>query len=399
MINSCIFTIIAPNYLGQALTLKNSLQKYSSDIDFKIILVSDKKVSVDESLESSIIYSSDIEIDNYQKVCFSYNILEHCTNIKPACFKFFLNSYDFIYYIDPDIYFYQSPISINDLFGNMDVLITPHSLTPILDDFQPTELEFLRTGTFNLGFLGIKTSPRVKGFLDWWASRTEEFGINETNSGLFVDQKWMDLAPCFFDFVHISRHPGLNVGYWNLHERKITYKQNVYHVGNAPLIFFHFSGLDPKNFQKISKHQSRFFIETSEDIFNMFKDYSDKLLLNSDNPLKDLVPYSVFDNGVEITELARKYFWKHSYRYSTKGLFSAKGQLFNDCKQMRLLSKISLKNTNFGSQSDLSKFSLQIKTIEFILNLIKFLLGPVRFYLLKKYILQRFSLLTNFYKW
>jgi hypothetical protein len=131
----------------------------------------------------------------------------------------------------------------------------------------------------------------------------------------------------------------------------------------------------------------------------MFKAYSDKLLLNSDNPLKDLVPYSVFDNGVEITELARKYFWKQSLRYSTKDLFSARGQLFKDCKQMRLLSKIASKKTNFGSQSDLSKFSFQIKTIEFILNLIKFILGPVRFYLLKKYILQRFSLLTNFYKW
>jgi hypothetical protein len=399
MAKNCIFTIVAPNYLGQALTLKESIKNYSSSVDFKIVVVSDEKIDFGEEVNSHVIYANQIGIHDYIKLCFSYNILEHCTNIKPACFKYFLNDYDFIYYIDPDIYFYQNPIELNKLFEGNDVLLSPHSLSPVLDQFKPTELEFLRTGTFNLGFIGVRRSLRVVPFLNWWSDRCEKFGINETNSGLFVDQKWIDLAPCFFDFIKITRHLGVNVGYWNLHERDIRIRDDAYFSCNDPLIFFHFSGLDPLRFECVSKHQTRFFLNDTMNLYSLFRNYSEKLICNSDNILKGIIPYRAFDNGWIISELARKYFWKNSARYSGDDLFSSHGKLYKDCRQKKLLIKIDPKDGNFGSQSNLSKFSLQIKVIEFILNAIKFIVGPVRFYLLKKYILQRFSLISDFYIW
>lgn len=400
MDNTCIFTIVAPNYIGQALTLKNSIDAYSSSVDFKIILVSDKKIDLDVLIEPHIIYAKDIQIQGYNKICFSYNILEHCTNIKPACFKYLINSYEFVHYIDPDIFFYQSPSLLNNLFYDKDVLITPHILSPILDDYKPSELEFLRTGIYNLGFIGLRRSLNADIFLKWWAERCEKYGINQTSSGLFVDQKWIDIAPCFFEFIQISRHRGLNVGYWNLHERNIYKQDGEYYSSGDQLIMFHFSGLNPNDFQHVSKHQSRLFIDDSMELYHIFKSYSNSLILNSNNNIfYDIIPYCSFDNGLIISELARKFHLKNSFKYNCTELFSNKSQLYIDCKRKKLLTNVILKTGDYGSQSNLKKFSFQIRLIEVFLNIFKSILGPVRIYLLRKYLIQRFSILSDYYLW
>ena len=57
----------------------------------------------------------------------------------------------------------------------------------------------------------------------------------------------MNLAPVFFDGVHVLHHPGCNVAYWNLHERSLTVTGESYRVNEvAPLVFFHFSAYDPR---------------------------------------------------------------------------------------------------------------------------------------------------------
>ncbi|WP_071467525.1 hypothetical protein [Polynucleobacter asymbioticus] len=400
MIKTCIFTIVAPNYIGQALTLKHSIDAYRDYIDFKIILVSDSKINVDNSIINDIIYSFELGINNYKNICFSYNILEHCTNIKPGCFKFLIGKYDFLYYIDPDIYFYQSPLLLNSLFSNGDVLLTPHSLSPILDQFKPTELEFLRTGVFNLGFIGVKKSDKVTAFLDWWSERCELYGINETSSGLFVDQKWIDLAPCFFEFITISRSTGLNVGYWNLHEREIYFKNGSYYAGDDILLFFHFSGLDPHNFIKVSKHQSRVKLFKNTNIYNLFKDYSVLLIKNSESVKNVRIPFMEFDNGFFLTELARKYFWKNYKNYiEVENLFSSDSPLYKKLLSLGLISKKKSISPTIGSQSDLVKYNLQIKLIDIFLYALNFIIGPIKFYYLKRYVIQRFSIISNFYKW
>ena len=79
----------------------------------------------------------------------------------------------------------------------------------------------------------------------WTGGRTAafHFGFHDLRSGLFVDQKWVDLAPCFFDEIHILRHAGCNVAYWNLRERFLSDADNRVVVnGDTPLVFFHYSG-------------------------------------------------------------------------------------------------------------------------------------------------------------
>src|SRR5690606_19735004 len=62
--------------------------------------------------------------------------------------------------------------------------------------------------------------------------------------GLFVDQRWVDLAAAYFG-PHVLRDPGLNVAYWNHDERPVTAGPGGPTAGGAPLRFVHYSGYDP----------------------------------------------------------------------------------------------------------------------------------------------------------
>jgi hypothetical protein len=392
-----IVTIVAYNYLPQALALHDSLK--DSDVRFVVVLV-ERSGTCDLPSNLEVFYAEEIIGESFASLSFMYSIIELCTNIKPAVLRHFLNSSDYTYYIDPDIYFYQDPSCINNFFGESDVLVTPHSLTPILDDAMPGEAEFMRTGIFNLGFIGLKRSDDSVRFLDWWGERCVKYGLNETASGLFVDQKFIDLSISFFDFILISRNHGLNVGYWNLHERFLSKVDGNYLINGGELIFFHFSGLDPCDPDSISRHQNRFNLKSRVDLRDLFYDYSTKLIDFARDLKRTDIPFSKFDNGEVITNFARRFYWKYRSRYVSTDLFSSSSKLFFDLSKKGLVSKSKNEiRTSFGSQSDLSSFGLQMRAFDACLGLLLRLLGPARFWNLVRFSMQRFSPISRYYFW
>jgi hypothetical protein len=92
-------------------------------------------------------------------------------------------------------------------------LQTPHLTGELDEGYHPTELDILRSGVYNLGFLGLTRSQETMRFLKWWQVRLHDRCLVDLNRGLFVDQRWMDLAPGLFDGVFVLRDPGCNVAY------------------------------------------------------------------------------------------------------------------------------------------------------------------------------------------
>ena len=71
------------------------------------------------------------------------------------------------------------------------------------------------------------------------------FCHNQIDCGLFTDQRWVDLAPAFFEGLKILRDPGYNVATWNLTHRTVAGSlESGLTVNGRPLCFFHFSGFD-----------------------------------------------------------------------------------------------------------------------------------------------------------
>ncbi len=166
-----------------------------------------------------------------------YNIIEYCTALKPDCFKYLFNEFDHVTYLDPDIYVYNEfEVLLRPEFGS--IFLTPHSLHRSLSANEVDwlkESRFLQVGVFNLGFISLVKSSETVLFLDWWQAHLENHCLMDTKTGLFVDQKWIDLVPCLFDEVVVLKQPGLNVASWNLEVRS---KQRDLH-GNLYFIHFH----------------------------------------------------------------------------------------------------------------------------------------------------------------
>ena len=67
-----------------------------------------------------------------------------------------------------------------------------------------TDLMIARTGTFNLGFLAVRTTGEGPAFAAWWADRVANYP-EAVDDPAYLDQRWCDLAPGLFDRVAIAR--------------------------------------------------------------------------------------------------------------------------------------------------------------------------------------------------
>jgi len=315
---NAIFTIVAKNYLALAFTLADSLKKVKAESDFFIYVTDDCNGVSDELRSNYSIRMLDTNIvPDSLSMSFKYSVTEYSTAVKPYIFTSLFNKegYDKIIYIDPDIYFYSSPTAIFDELTTHNCLLTPHIIdTEVNYTGNVNETEFLFAGIYNLGFIGLKKSRQTTKLLDWWANRLQSLCYGDRLESLHVDQKWMDLgAVLFSEDVHSFKHPGLNIAYWNVHERIISKSstgisvQKKNEVANLyDLVFMHFSGVNPLNIY-INKQSRNIDIRDYPVWEDLIKEYASLVLANHHKDLIKLgYSFSKFDNGDSITPLHRR---------------------------------------------------------------------------------------------
>ena len=280
-------TVISQNYAPQAKCLAESLRKHHPKSRLTICLL-EEAVNADifGNGDADIILAKDVVGPGFYDLAYKYDLTELATAIKPFAIKrLFERGEQEVIYVDPDCYIYSPLEEVFDLLRQgASIVLTPHATDPISDGLQPGEIDFLRTGTFNLGFIGIRQSPETSRFLEWWSERLRDHCAFDPVAGLFVDQKWVDLAPSFFDRVEILRHPGYNVAYWNIFQRPISRAQGQWLARGEPLRFFHFSGLPKEDVKEVSCHQNRLSKEDIGPFFVEFETYLARLASNGLKP-------------------------------------------------------------------------------------------------------------------
>lgn len=186
-----------------------------------------------------------------QRFIFQYSPMELCCALKPYCLLDQLNRHqmDYVVYLDSDMRFYQSIEKIlSSCFRSASILLTPHLL--ILPDVK-CATTILSSGQYNAGFLAVKNNENAKFMLNWWASCLKRDCICDPHDAKLCDQRWLDFIPVIFDQAGLFRHPGINVGHWNFHEKKFTKREDKIYVNHDDeLYLFHFSGLtEDKSFK------------------------------------------------------------------------------------------------------------------------------------------------------
>jgi len=300
MLNSVYFTICSKNYLAYALTLGRSLE--ASDPAARLIIFLADTPPTDEEAELipfEWIDVAQLSIPTLADMQIRYSVMEFNTAIKAACFQYVFDElgHDGAIYLDPDIYVLRPLEHVEAaLKDGANAVLTPHSMAPLNDGGDPDDLRLLRTGTYNLGFLALRRSEPVSAFLRWWHDRLTLDCRVALDEGIFVDQKWMDLAPSYIPDSFVLRHPGYNTAYWNLSSRPVTKSETGWLAAGEPLHFFHFSGVIPTNGRVFSKHQDRFSIETIGELSALLQTYL-RSLLDQGHVAWSAIPYGFSLSG------------------------------------------------------------------------------------------------------
>ncbi len=298
-------TIISKNYMAYATTLANSYKDIHPLDDFLIVLVDRADNLVPSTLPcgAEIIEIANIPLPDISRFIYRYSIMELNTAVKPFVLSslFATRDYEKLLYIDPDIYIFSDLSAIYNDLDTASIVLTPHIRRPYNDDLSPSDLTILQSGTYNLGFIGLRKSNTSDALLTWWMEKLHRDCIVDIQNGVFVDQKWIDLVPSFFPDHKIHYGAGCNAAYWNLHERPVKRSGNAWLVDETALVFFHFSGYDPFLPLQLSKHQNRHQLELLPDLKELTDFYAAELLAN--NYLTSSAwPYAfqTLSNGVRI---------------------------------------------------------------------------------------------------
>ena len=261
MVEHAAITIVSKNYLAFAETLAKSYKKHHPENDFIIVLVDRADGRVSERLDcgAEVVEIADLRIPDISRFIYRYSIMELNTAVKPYALADLMEQrgYQTVLYIDPDIWIFEPLDEIYSALDSASVVLIPHIRRPFFDDKNPSDLSILQSGTYNLGFIGLRRGVTSKALLDWWMEKLYLDCVVDIPKGLFVDQKWIDLVPGFFPDHKIIHHLGYNAAYWNLHERPLTREGEQWRVGGSSLVFFHFSGYVPYAPTILSKHQNR----------------------------------------------------------------------------------------------------------------------------------------------
>lgn len=248
------FTSVNNAYIPKAITLAQSLRRVYGDQAHITCMLSDvQRADIDYSAFDEVLTIDDLDlpVPSLPAWIFKHAVVELCTAVKPWAFKkiFQRHQAQRVIYMDPDTVAYSRLSEIETLLQDHPIILTPHVTVPAQDTQDLLDGEMLgclRHGVFNLGFLALSCQGEGSDFLDWWAARCLDWCYDDGPRGLFTDQRWVDLAPCFFPSLLALRHPGYNMATWNLYYRQLSRDDDgtLWVNGDQPLRFFHFSGHD-----------------------------------------------------------------------------------------------------------------------------------------------------------
>lgn len=343
-----IFTSICTNYAHKARTLAQSVKENIPDAQFYVCLTEREVPDVmDSPYFDKVILSKDMWNGNFDQFIYKHAIVEASTAVKGQFFRYLLQTHpdenEFIY-LDPDCYVYSDFVELKELLNTRPIILCPHLLQPGNIDM---ELSSTAHGVYNLGFLAVNHSEEAERFINWWADRLYLFCYDDIQRGIFTDQKWIDLAPCFFD-VEILKHRGYDFATWSLLDCGMTQENGKYYVKGDELRFIHFSGYG----QTLKNCMNNWLPEGEHPFKDLYCEYSKRHESNNeDNVSATVWTYSTYYSGEKIDDKLRV-----KYRKNYDVMFSIENPFMLSNEDMRKRLKSS-QNASGATHKLISKFN------------------------------------------
>ncbi len=311
---AAIFTIVSANYIAFAATLMQSVRRFHPDVP-RFIILADAPHTFDRlDIAAELIACDELGIHLIGNMKLWYSVIEFNTAVKPFTFRHLFNErgFDAAIYLDPDIQLYAPLDQVFTALLDHSLVLTPHMTKPLQDGKHPSDLSIMKSGVYNLGFATIANDEDGRFLVQWWCDRLFNHCRVDVPGNIFTDQRWMDLAPVLVQRPFLLRDPGHNVAYWNLVHRTVDRgPEGAWRAGGVPLVFFHFSGINPEDPTVFSKHQDRFTVETLGPVAALCDEYRYRVLANGWLTYNRLpYAYGSFSDGQPILDSMRRWLLK-----------------------------------------------------------------------------------------
>lgn len=274
------------SYLNRARVLFKTLRARHPEWEL-VALVTDRPPAAlnwDPSQEDfdTLVYADDLGIPDFKAWLFKHDVIEVCTAVKgPFMHQALQKGADICIYLDPDTALLDRLDPLVEMLETSDIILTPHLLHPeeshgaILDN----EVSALKTGIYNLGFVAVRGRGEGLRFAKWWNDRLLSFCYDDIPNGLFVDQRWCDHVPSFFENVKILRDPAYNIASWNIAHRRIAISRDGKITANgSPIRFWHFTKLGP-----VGDQMTRRYAKDNYEVYEIWNWYK-RLIAEATDP-------------------------------------------------------------------------------------------------------------------
>jgi hypothetical protein len=191
-------------------------------------------------------------------MAFRYTAYELVRAWKPWVFEELLaGDWDAVAFVGADCGVYSG---FDEAWALLDdgavAVVVPHLVEPLTDGKRPSELDFLRSGSYALSFVALRRCEEARRFVAWWKSHLERDGIVDPDAGYFADQRWFDLVPGLFEGVRVLRHPGYNVGFSTVKQRPVRWESG-WRAGRERLVYWHYGALNAEDPGRLSPRLTR----------------------------------------------------------------------------------------------------------------------------------------------
>jgi hypothetical protein len=239
-LSTVAYTVVTPNYLAHAWSLQKSFLQHNPDSAFFICLVGNES-HYPEMTTENVYFINSLNDSRIEGMIQRYDPFELTCNLKPffAAHIFEQNIHlQRLIYLDSDMYVFGQFGSVTEAA----ITLSPHR-TKNTGQIPGMEIDnsLNKYGVYNAGYFELRRKNEAFAFLDWWKMLMEKSAFNKVDEHSFSDQLWLNAVPSFFDDLYINKNPGYNAAIWNLIERKIEEKNEIYFINDQPLIMYHFS--------------------------------------------------------------------------------------------------------------------------------------------------------------
>ncbi|EIE97096.1 glycosyltransferase [Saccharomonospora glauca] len=228
-------TVVTQRHLPTARVLARSYVEHHPGRDF-VVLVADR-AEVTEALDGYRLVGYrelDVDEDEYLRLATCFPESELVDVVVPLLLRRLLADVEVAVYLASEAEVLAPLTDVVRLGAEHGVVLVPRLLEPLpRDGREPDTL----ASTFDSGCLAVGRSGR--SFLDFWFDRAVRDASDERTPV-------PDLVPALFPHT-VLRDPGLGVGYWNLHERPLSRRDDgTLTAADTPLRLVHFTGYRPE---------------------------------------------------------------------------------------------------------------------------------------------------------